>query len=68
MEPSSKIKRQHRLAITLEDVAQEAGVSMDVMYSDVKRGKVDKDDLHSVISYILSKNGDISCQKRIFAF
>jgi hypothetical protein len=51
-------KRLQRLDITLEDVAKEAGVSMHVIYTDVKRNKLDKNSLSSVIEYVLSKRPD----------
>jgi uncharacterized protein (UPF0264 family) len=43
---------KYRLPITLEDVAKEAGVTMHMIYSDIKRGKLTKEKLSSIVDYV----------------
>jgi predicted transcriptional regulator len=59
MEPLLKIEKRHRLDITLEDIARVAGVTMHVVYSDLKRGKFKKDDLGSILNYVDSKTQSV---------
>ena len=55
---TKKVKR-HRLDITLEDIAKECHVSMNVIYSDIKRGKLDKNNLESIILYVNHKRQSV---------
>lgn len=56
---SSHTHRRHRLDLTLEDVAALAGVSMHTIYADIKRGRLDKNSLVSVIEYVKNKEKDL---------
>lgn len=47
-------KREHRLRITLADVAAEARRTMNEIYADIKRDKLDKDSLASIIEYVVT--------------
>lgn len=59
MEPLSK---RHKLDITLEDIAKQCHITMHTIYADIKRGKLDKNDIESIMEYIQTKRQSITSE------